>query len=249
MEVIWRLMSIVVLRAIGAKGKTELRVQVEDVMSAELEQLLHEFMTMWREVPQDDIRDWHDTPPETDIQDFEIYKISKRMEQRDTGPKHTNNVQKINEDFNAQVESNLRGKSSLNHKTKDGRHNTQSSGYIHSLEYLRSLQSRTIRRSVPPSLYLRQKQPKRCMGSASASVFTGGNALDYMSFLVTVSTLILNINNNINNNNNNNNNNVNNNVQNSNVNTNLNSNNANQLFKPCNKLVTSYMGKVQVGFK
>ncbi|ROT85028.1 hypothetical protein C7M84_021569 [Penaeus vannamei] len=44
-------------------------------------------------------------------------------------------------------------------------------------------------RGSPPNIFRRKKVPKRCMGSGAASVFSGGNALNYMSFLVTINIM------------------------------------------------------------
>jgi hypothetical protein len=73
-----------------------------------------------------------------------------------------------------------------------------------------------------PILYLNQKKPKR--KCPAGGPFSGSSAFNYVSFVVGVLTLVVNINNNINNNNNNNN------LAGNNINANLNSNNANQVF-------------------
>ena len=65
-----------------------------------------------------------------------------------------------------------------------------------------------------PILYLNQKKPKR-KGPAGGP-FSGSSAFNYVSFVVGVLTLVVNINNN--------------NLAGNNINANLNSNNANQVF-------------------
>ena len=65
-----------------------------------------------------------------------------------------------------------------------------------------------------PILYLNQKRPKR-KGPAGGP-FSGSSAFNYVSFVVGVLTLVVNINNN--------------NLAGNNINANLNSNNANQVF-------------------
>lgn len=89
------------------------------------------------------------------------------------------------------------------------------------------------RRQQPPTTLFRRKPPARpCRGDGTSAVFSGSNAMSYISFLANVMALVLNINNNINNNNNNNNINSNNNIDNNNANLNINSNNANQVRLP-----------------
>ncbi|XP_071525249.1 uncharacterized protein [Panulirus ornatus] len=88
---------------------------------------------------------------------------------------------------------------------------------------------REARQAPPNIIYRRGKQPRPCSGDGTSAVFTGGNAMTYISFLANVLSLILNINNNANNNNNNNNINSNNNIDSNNANLNINSNNANQV--------------------
>ncbi|XP_063599532.1 serum factor response D-like [Penaeus indicus] len=86
------------------------------------------------------------------------------------------------------------------------------------------------KRQQPPTTLFRRKPPARpCRGDGTSAVFSGSNAMSYISFLANVMALVLNINNNVNNNNNNNNINSNNNIDNNNANLNINSNNANQV--------------------
>ncbi|XP_064089119.1 bifunctional glycosyltransferase pgtA-like [Macrobrachium nipponense] len=88
------------------------------------------------------------------------------------------------------------------------------------------------RRQAPPNTIYRRPQapPRPCRRKdGTSAVFTGSNAMSYISFLANVMALVLNINNNVNNNNNNNNINSNNNIDNNNANLNINSNNVNQV--------------------
>ncbi|XP_064089124.1 homeobox protein 13-like [Macrobrachium nipponense] len=79
-----------------------------------------------------------------------------------------------------------------------------------------------------PVMYMPgQKKKRQCV--AAGGIFSGYNALSYLSFMTGILSLVLNVNNNINNNNNNNNLNDNNAVSNNNVDANSNSQTANQI--------------------
>lgn len=89
--------------------------------------------------------------------------------------------------------------------------------------------ARAKRQQPPTTLFRRKPAARPCRGDGASAVFSGSNAMSYISFLANVMALVLNINNNVNNNNNNNNINSNNNIDNNNANLNINSNNANQV--------------------
>ncbi|XP_066984634.1 uncharacterized protein [Macrobrachium rosenbergii] len=100
----------------------------------------------------------------------------------------------------------------------------------------RSPWQRMKRSSGIPVMYMPgQKKKRQCV--AAGGIFSGYNALSYLSFITGILSLILNVNNNINNNNNNNNLNDNNAVSNNNVDANSNSQTANQIvvFPPGRK--------------
>ncbi|XP_068249042.1 uncharacterized protein [Palaemon carinicauda] len=95
---------------------------------------------------------------------------------------------------------------------------------------------RTERSAGIPVMYMPgEKKKRQCV--AAGGIFSGYNALSYLSFITGILSLILNVNNNINNNNNNNNLNDNNDISNNNVDANSNSQTANQIvvFPPGRK--------------
>ncbi|XP_068249045.1 uncharacterized protein [Palaemon carinicauda] len=95
---------------------------------------------------------------------------------------------------------------------------------------IHKITERQARQAPPNAIYRRKQSSRPCRRrDGTSTVFTGSNAMSYISFLANVMALVLNINNNVNNNNNNNNINSNNNIDNNNANLNVNSNNVNQI--------------------